>query len=127
MINIITLMFVNKCGMRGRLYTLLRIKSEYGLSYKERLLWMLVESTAHDEYIRHLIELRDAGYIYEENDGSAISYRNRYLTNRGREYLPIVKRLYLKGLWIKNRWKILGWVISVLVSILFSLLGLLKN
>lgn len=113
--------------METRLYTLLKIKAEYGLSITERILWMLVEDTTHEEYIRNLIELRDAGYVYENNDGDAISYRNRYLTDYGREYLQSVKRLYLKELRIKNRWKFLGWLISTLLSILIGLIGLSKN
>ena len=108
--------------METRLYTLLKIKAEYGLSITEWLFWTLVEDTSHEDYIRNLIELRDAGYIHEDNNGDALSYRNRYLTDCGREYLQSVKRLYLNELWIKNRWKVIGVIASALIASITQLM-----
>ena len=113
--------------MKGKLYTMLKVKSEYGLSGIEKLLWWMVEDTSHEEYIRNLIELRDAGYIHEDKNGNAIINRNRYLTKEGREYLPKVKRLYIRGLWLKNRWSVIAWLIPVLLTVLFGLIASLKN
>lgn len=114
-------------GIKGKLYTLLKVKSDYGLSVTEKLLWWIVKDVKHDDYIRNLIELRDAGFIHEDNGGNAISYRNRYLTEKGRIYLLKIKRLYLRELWLNIRWKVIAWVIPVLLTILFGLIGLLKN
>lgn len=114
-------------GMKGRLYTMLKVKSDYGLSGIEKLLWWMVEDTSHEEYIRNLIELRDSGYIHEDKNGNAIINRSRYLTENGREYLPKVKRLYIRELWIKNRWAVIAWLIPVVLTVLFGLIGLLKN
>ena len=107
-------------GMKSRLYTMLRVRSDYGLSYTEKLLWWMVEDTSHEEYIRNLIELRDSGHIYEENDGKPVYYRLHYLTEKGYDYLPKVKQLYLKELWLKHRMK-------VLIAVLCSLGALLKD
>lgn len=103
--------------MKSRLYTMLKVKSDYGLTYTEKLLWWIIEDTTHEEYIRDLIELRDAGHIHEDNDGNAVAYRNHYITEKGREYLSKIKRLYLKELWIKNRWKIICFVLPTLIAL----------
>lgn len=108
--------------MKGRLYTLLRVKSDYGLSIDEGLLRWIVEDTSHEEYIRNLIELRDSGHIHEENNGMPVYYRTHYLTEKGYDYLPKVKRLYLKELWLKNRWKILAGVGTALIGLIKLLL-----
>ena len=57
--------------MKGKLYTMLRIKREYELSLFEHVLWWMVEDAELDEYIRSVIELRDAGYIHEEDSDNA--------------------------------------------------------
>lgn len=113
--------------MKGKLYTLLKVKSDYGLTTTEKLLWWLVEDATHEEYVRNLIELRDAGLIHEDNDGNSLVKRNRYLTEKGRANLPKLKRLYLNGLWLKNRWKILTWTASGVATILLALIDSLKN
>lgn len=104
--------------MKGRLYTILKVKSDYGLTAIENLLFWMVEDTTYEEYIRNLIELRDDGYIHEDNDGNSIMYRNRYLTKKGREYLPKLKKLYLKELWLNNRWALIGWLIMFVLALL---------
>lgn len=104
--------------MKGKLYTMLRIKREYELSLFERVLWWMVEDAELDEYIRSVIELRDAGYIHEEDSDNAIYYRLRYITEKGYHFLPRLKRLYLKELWIKNRWTLIGWIIMFLLALL---------
>jgi hypothetical protein len=114
-------------GMKGKLYTMLKVKSDYGLTSIEKMLYWMIGDTSHEEYIRSLIDLRDAGHIYEDNDGNPITYRNHYLTEKGYAYLPKVKRLYLKELWMKSRWNIIAWLIPVLLTIVFGLIGLLKN
>lgn len=108
--------------MKGRLYTMLKIKKDYGLSYLEKVLWWMVEDVDLEEYLRSLIELRDTGHIYEDNDGNSLSYRNHYLTEKGYAYLPKLKRLYLKELWLKNRWKILAGVGTALIGLIKLLL-----
>lgn len=108
--------------MKGKLYTLLKVESDYGLTTMEKLLWWMVEDTTHEEYIRNLIELRDAGYIHEDNDGNAIIGRNRYLTEKGRGYLQKIKMLYLKELWLKNRWKILAGIGAALIALIKQML-----
>lgn len=113
--------------MKGRLYTMLKIKKDYGLSYIEKVLWWMVEDVTIEEYLRSLIELRDTGHIYEDNVGNSLAYRNHYLTEKGYQYLPKLKRLYLRNLWIKNRVKIIAWMIPVLLTIVFGLIGSLKN
>lgn len=105
-------------GMKGRLYTMLKLKSDYGLSGIEKLLWWMVEDTSHEEYIRNLIELRDAGYIHEDKNGNAIFYRNRYLTENGRKYLLKVKKSYLNELWMNNRWTLIGWIVMFVLALL---------
>ena len=108
--------------MKGKLYTMLKVKSDYGLTSIEKMLYWMVGDTSHEEYIRSLIDLRDAGHIYEDNDGNPITYRNHYLTEKGYMYLPKVKRLYLKELWLKNRWKILAGVGTALIGLIKLLL-----
>lgn len=104
--------------MKGRLYTMLKVKSDYGLSSAEKVLWWMVKDTTHERYIRNLIDLRDAGYVHEDNDGNAIAYRNRYLTENGRKYLSKVKKLYLSELWMNNRWTLIGWIVMFVLALL---------
>lgn len=113
--------------MKGRLYTLLRLKADYQLRLDEKLLRWMVKDASHEEYLRNLIELRNSGHIHEENNGMPVYYRPHYLTEKGYDYLPKVKRLYLKKLWMKNRWKVIAWLIPVLLTIVFGLIGLLKT
>ena len=93
---------------------MLKVKSDYGLSLNEKVLLWLIGEVKLNDYIGSLIELRDSGCIYEENSNEPIICRKRYITEKGYKYLPTLKRLYLKDLWIKNRWKILAGVGSVL-------------
>lgn len=104
--------------MKGKPYTMLKVKSEYGLTSIEKMLYWMIGDTSLEEYIRSLIDLRDAGHIYEDNDGNPITYRNHYLTEKGYAYLPKVKRLYLKELWLKNRWTLIGWTIMFVLALL---------
>lgn len=99
---------------------MLRLKADYQLSLDEKLLRWIVEDTLHEEYIRNLIELRDSGHIHEENNGMPVYYRPHYLTEKGYSYLPKVKRLYLRELWLKHRLK-------VLIAVLCSLGTLVKD
>ena len=111
--------------MRGRLYTLLKMKHE--LTVYEKFLMWVIGDISHEDYIHHLIELRDAGLIDEENNGDAIINRKRSITEDGLQCLFELKRLYLKELWLKNRWRMIAWLISALLSILFGLLDFLKT
>lgn len=105
--------------MKAKLYTLLKVKSDYGLTTTEKLLWWLVEDATHEEYVRNLIELRDAGLIHEDNDGKSLVKRNRYLTEKGRKYLSELKRLYLKELLLKGlKWNLKHWYVALIAVIL---------
>ena len=101
--------------MKARLYTLLKIESDYGLRLNERILWKLVEGVEYKEYVRNLIELRDAGHIKEYNDGNALTYRTRFLTEKGRLYLKRLKMLYLKELSLNGlKWTLKNWYVALL-------------
>ena len=112
-------------AVSGKLYTLLKMKYKHTV-YEKFLMWMIGD-ISHEDYIRYLIELRDAGFIKEVNNGDAIINRKRSITEDGLQCLFELKRLYLKELWLKNRWRMIAWLISALLSILFGLLDFLKT
>lgn len=103
-----------------QLYTLLKVKSDYGLSGIEKFLLWIVKDVSDNEYMGALIDLRDSKHIKEINDGNALLYRTRYLTISGYEYLEILKKLYLKDLWISNRWKLIFGILGILISSLLQ-------
>lgn len=98
--------------MKGKLYTMLRIKREYELSLFEYALWLLVKDTGREEYIHYLIELRDGGHIKEKNKEQPIDKRLHYLTRKGYDYLPKVKTMYLNQL----KKKALKWIAVTVIS-----------
>lgn len=98
--------------MRGRLYTLLRVKSDYGLTALEQVLWRFVENTSREDYIHYLIELRDGGHIEEKNKEQPIDRRTHYLTEQGYLFLEKSKKEYLKYL-IKRVLIFLGCTLAV--------------
>lgn len=102
--------------IRGKLYTLLKLKHKLTV-YEKFLMWM-IGGISHEDYIHHLIELKDAGFIDEENNGDAIINRKRSITENGLQYLSELKRLYLKELWLKNRWSLIGWTIMFVLALL---------
>ena len=102
-------------GIKGKLYTLLKVKSDYGLSAAEKLLWRIVEDVKHDEYIRNLIELRDAGFIHEKSNGEPIAKRIHNITEKGIVYLKKLKVLYLKEISIKSlKWSLKHWYVALI-------------
>lgn len=84
---------------RERLYALLEVKRKLTV-YEKSLMWM-IGNVSHGDFIHHLIELRDAGLIMEENNGDAIINRERSITDDGIRYLLKIKKLYVKNLVIK--------------------------
>lgn len=103
-------------AVSGKLYTLLKMKYKHTV-YEKFLMWMIGD-ISHEDYIRYLIELRDAGFIKEVNNGDAIINRKRSITEDGLQYLSELKRLYLRGLWLKNRWSLIGWTIMFVLALL---------
>lgn len=104
--------------MKERIYTLLKVESDYGLSVLEKMFWQAVDGITHEAYIRNLIELRDAGYIHEDNDGNSIIYRNRYLTEKGRKYLSELKMLYLRELSLRClKWNLKHWYVALIAAL----------
>lgn len=103
-------------AISGKLYTLLKMKYKHTV-YEKFLMWMIGD-ISHEDYIHHLIELRNAGLIDEENNGDAIINRKRSITEDGLQCLFELKRLYLKELWLKNRWSLIGWTIMFVLALL---------
>lgn len=85
-------------GMKGKLYTMLKVKSDYGFNFLEKVLWWHLKDTGREEYIHYLIELRDGGYIVEKNKEQPIDKRVHYLTQQGYLFLEKIKLDYSKNL-----------------------------
>ena len=101
--------------MKCKLYTMLKVKSDYGLSLNEKVLLWLIGEVKLNDYIGSLIDLRDSRCIHEINKGEAVAYRTRYLTEKGYRYLSDLKKLYLKELIIKFlKWSLKHWYVALI-------------